>query len=67
MELGNLLGINFLVLGGARYLEVFGAVRSSVLIGMLGKKPSSLIVMDSPADLIIESISVIPSLNRPFI
>lgn len=67
MEWGNLLYINFLVLGEARYLEVFGEVRSSVLIGMLGKKPNSLIVIDSPADLIFESISVIPALNRPFI
>jgi len=40
---------------------------NSVLIGMLGEDPKFLIRLDLPAYLIVESIPVIPSLNRPFI
>lgn len=56
MELGNLLYINFFLLGQAR---------SSVLTGMLEKEPDSQI--DSPADLVNEPLSITPSLNRHII
>ena len=38
---------------------------NSVLIGMLGEDPKFLIRVDLPAYLVVESISVIPSLIDP--